>query len=36
MGTDPNLIDYISKRFHEMDEDGGGTLSIKVSFILWL
>lgn len=29
MGTDPNLIEYISNRFHQLDEDGGGTLSIN-------
>ena len=28
MGTDPNLIEFISHRFHQLDEDGGGTLSI--------
>ena len=28
MGQDPNLIEFISHRFHELDEDGGGTLSI--------
>lgn len=28
MGTDPNLINFISRRFAELDEDGGGTLSI--------
>jgi len=28
MGTDPNLIEFISHRFHQLDQDGGGTLSI--------
>ncbi|CAB9514833.1 expressed unknown protein [Seminavis robusta] len=28
MGTDPSLIEFISHRFHQLDEDGGGTLSI--------
>lgn len=28
MGQDPNLIEFISHRFHQLDEDGGGTLSI--------
>lgn len=28
MGTDPNLIEFISHRFYQLDEDGGGTLSI--------
>lgn len=28
MGTDPNLIEFISHRFEQLDQDGGGTLSI--------
>lgn len=27
-GTDPALINFISQRFAELDEDGGGTLSV--------
>ena len=29
MGTDPNPIEFISDRFAELDEDGGGTLSTE-------
>jgi len=28
MGTDPNIIEFISHRFHQLDVDGGGALSI--------
>jgi uncharacterized protein with GYD domain len=28
MGTDPSLIEFITHRFEQLDEDGGGTLSI--------
>ena len=28
-GTDPNLVKYISERFTELDEDGGGTLTVE-------
>ena len=29
MGTDPNPIEFISDRFAEVDDDGGGTLSTE-------